>query len=130
MQSRGVVAETTAAALIAAAKMQGAGMATIGLAGAGIGIGTVFGALIQGVARNPSLRGKCPTTIYCPEHPLTILSFERPALCLCRPRFRLCRSYWSVRPHGSLPAPVRILDVAWTTAYRALGGTWQKHWCL
>ncbi|MCJ1433441.1 ATPase complex subunit 9 [Xylographa pallens] len=58
MQSRGVVAETTAAALIAAAKMQGAGMATIGLAGAGIGIGTVFGALIQGVARNPSLRGQ------------------------------------------------------------------------
>ncbi|MCJ1476658.1 ATPase complex subunit 9 [Lambiella insularis] len=58
MQSRGVVAETTAAALIAAAKMQGAGMATIGLAGAGIGIGSVFAALIQGVARNPSLRGQ------------------------------------------------------------------------
>jgi len=58
MQSRGVVAETAAAAMIASAKMQGAGMATIGLAGAGIGIGTVFGALIQGVARNPSLRGE------------------------------------------------------------------------
>ncbi|KAH8647729.1 ATP synthase subunit C-domain-containing protein [Xylariales sp. PMI_506] len=58
MQSRGVVAETAAGALIAAAKMQGAGLATIGLAGAGIGIGTVFGSLIQGVARNPSLRGQ------------------------------------------------------------------------
>ena len=67
MQSRGVVAETTAAALIAAAKMQGAGMATIGLAGAGIGIGSVFGALIQGVARNPSLRGKYPATRQFPE---------------------------------------------------------------
>lgn len=58
MQSRGVVAETAAAAMIAAAKAQGAGLATIGLAGAGVGIGTVFGALIQGVARNPALRGK------------------------------------------------------------------------
>ncbi|KAK5138602.1 ATPase complex subunit 9 [Meristemomyces frigidus] len=58
MQSRGVVAETTTAAILIAAKMQGAGLATIGLAGAGIGIGTVFGALITGVARNPSLRGQ------------------------------------------------------------------------
>ena len=57
MQSRGIVAETTTAAIVAAAKMQGAGLATIGLAGAGIGIGSVFAALIQGVARNPSLRG-------------------------------------------------------------------------
>jgi len=58
MQSRGIVAETTTAAIVAAAKMQGAGLATIGLAGAGVGIGSVFGALIQGVARNPSLRGQ------------------------------------------------------------------------
>ena len=72
MQSRGIVAETAAAALIASAKMQGAGLATIGLAGAGIGIGTVFGALIQGVARNPTLRGKYPTTKHCPEHVLTV----------------------------------------------------------
>ncbi|KAK4120566.1 hypothetical protein N657DRAFT_157739 [Parathielavia appendiculata] len=58
MQSRGVVVESTAAALITAAKVHGAGAATIGLAGAGVGIGTVFGALIQGVARNPSMRGQ------------------------------------------------------------------------
>ncbi|CAI6235507.1 unnamed protein product [Periconia digitata] len=57
MQKRGVV-ESTAAAMVAAAKIQGAGIATVGLAGAGVGIGTVFGALIQGVARNPSLRGQ------------------------------------------------------------------------
>jgi len=56
LQKRGVVAETTTAAMIAAAKIQGAGMATVGLAGAGAGIGSVFGGLIQGVARNPSLR--------------------------------------------------------------------------
>lgn len=58
IQSRGVVAESAAAALVAAAKIQGAGMATVGLAGAGAGIGSVFGGLIQGIARNPSLRGQ------------------------------------------------------------------------
>jgi F-type H+-transporting ATPase subunit c len=39
-----------------AAKFIGAGLATIGLAGAGIGIGTVFGALVLGISRNPSLQ--------------------------------------------------------------------------
>lgn len=58
LQSRGVVAESMTTAIIVAAKLQGAGAATIGLAGAGIGIGSVFAALIQGVARNPSLRGQ------------------------------------------------------------------------
>lgn len=33
--SRGIVAESAAAAMVAAAKIQGAGLATIGLAGAG-----------------------------------------------------------------------------------------------
>ena len=42
--------------LVQAAKYVGAGLATIGLAGAGVGIGTVFGALVIGVSRNPSLR--------------------------------------------------------------------------
>lgn len=58
MQSRGVVVESTTAAIMAAAKVHGAGFATIGLAGAGVGIGNVFGALIQGTARNPAVRGK------------------------------------------------------------------------
>ena len=58
VQKRGIVAESAAAAMVAAAKIQGAGIATVGLAGAGVGIGTVFGGLIQGVARNPSLRGQ------------------------------------------------------------------------
>ena len=42
--------------LLQAAKFIGAGLATIGLAGAGVGIGTVFGALVIGVSRNPSLK--------------------------------------------------------------------------
>ena len=58
IQSRGIVAESAAAAMVAAAKIQGAVIATVGLAGAGVGIGTVFGSLITGVARNPSLRGQ------------------------------------------------------------------------
>lgn len=37
------------------AKLLGAGVATISLAGAGIGIGNVFSALILAVSRNPSL---------------------------------------------------------------------------
>ncbi|KAH8908766.1 H+-transporting ATP synthase [Coniochaeta sp. PMI_546] len=58
MQSRGVVVESTAAAIVTAAKIHGAGAAAIGLAGAGVGIGSVFAALINGVARNPALRGQ------------------------------------------------------------------------
>lgn len=42
--------------MLLAAKLVGAGLATIGLAGAGVGIGTVFGALILGTSRNPSLK--------------------------------------------------------------------------
>jgi F-type H+-transporting ATPase subunit c len=42
--------------LLQSAKFIGAGCATIGLAGAGAGIGTVFGALVIGVSRNPSLK--------------------------------------------------------------------------
>nr|QYC61965.1 ATP synthase F0 subunit c [Guinardia striata] len=42
--------------LLQSAKFLGAGLATIGLAGAGVGIGTVFGALVVGISRNPSLR--------------------------------------------------------------------------
>jgi F-type H+-transporting ATPase subunit c len=44
--------------LLEAAKKIGGGIATIGLAGAGAGIGTVFGSLILGISRNPSLRAE------------------------------------------------------------------------
>jgi F-type H+-transporting ATPase subunit c len=39
-----------------AAKYIGAGAATVGVAGSGAGIGNVFGALVIGYARNPSLK--------------------------------------------------------------------------
>jgi F-type H+-transporting ATPase subunit c len=41
--------------LLKSAKLVGAGLASISLAGAGVGIGVVFGALVTIVARNPSL---------------------------------------------------------------------------
>jgi len=40
---------------LTASKNVGAGLATIGLVGAGIGVGVVFGSLISGLARNPQL---------------------------------------------------------------------------
>lgn len=39
-----------------AAKYIGAGAATVGAAGSGAGIGSVFGSLVIGYARNPSLK--------------------------------------------------------------------------
>ena len=44
--------------MIQGAKIIGTGLATTGLIGAGVGIGVVFGALILGVARNPSIKGQ------------------------------------------------------------------------
>jgi F-type H+-transporting ATPase subunit c len=44
--------------MLQSARLIATGIATTGLIGAGIGIGTVFGALILGVSRNPSLRGQ------------------------------------------------------------------------
>ena len=39
-------------------KLVGAGLATIGLVGAGVGVGVVFGSLILATSRNPSLRNE------------------------------------------------------------------------
>jgi F-type H+-transporting ATPase subunit c len=44
--------------MLESAKMLGAGLATVGVAGAGVGIGVVFGCLILGVSRNPSLKSQ------------------------------------------------------------------------
>jgi F-type H+-transporting ATPase subunit c len=42
--------------MLTAARYIGAGLATIGLAGAGVGIGVVFAGLIVGTSRNPIMR--------------------------------------------------------------------------
>ena len=41
-----------------AAKILSAGLSTFGLAGAGTGIGIVFGSFILGVARNPDIQNE------------------------------------------------------------------------
>ncbi len=42
--------------LLTCAKLLGGGLATISIAGSGVGIGVVFGALILGMSRNPSVK--------------------------------------------------------------------------
>jgi len=42
----------------AAAKALGAGIATIALAGVGIGIGQIFSTLVSSIARNPAARDR------------------------------------------------------------------------
>ena len=49
------------------AKFIGAGLAVIGVIGAGIGIGNIFASFIQAVGRNPSARGEV--------FPMTMLGF-------------------------------------------------------
>lgn len=68
--------------MLQAAKYIGAGLASFGLSGAGVGIGLVFAALINGTARNPSLRGSLFS--------LTIMGF---ALCEAIGLFSLMLSF-------------------------------------
>ncbi|KAG8452658.1 hypothetical protein GDO86_004448 [Hymenochirus boettgeri] len=54
--ARGIKTSVVCKDIDTAAKFIGAGAATVGVAGSGAGIGTVFGSLIIGYARNPSLK--------------------------------------------------------------------------
>lgn len=116
VQSRGVAVESTAAAMVAAAKIQGAGLAAIGLAGAGAGIGTVFGALIQ-----VCLHYHCSSLFIIIGHVLINRLFFSPgcrpqpqppgsALPVCRSWFRSVRGHRSFRPHDFLPPPLRCVN--------------------
>merc|ERR1712002_739683 len=55
-QIRSIQTSTVSRDIGQAAKYIGAGAATVGCAGSGAGIGTVFGSLVIGYARNPSLK--------------------------------------------------------------------------
>jgi F-type H+-transporting ATPase subunit c len=55
-QIRGFQTSAVQRDIDSAAKFIGAGAATVGVAGSGAGIGSVFGSLIIGYARNPSLK--------------------------------------------------------------------------
>ncbi|XP_062039962.1 ATP synthase F(0) complex subunit C2, mitochondrial-like [Lepus europaeus] len=56
LQSRSFQISTVSRDIDTAAKFIGAGAATVGVAGSVAGIGTVFGSLTIGYARNPSLK--------------------------------------------------------------------------
>lgn len=56
MASRALTTSASKNDIDSAAKFIGAGAATVGVAGSGAGIGSVFGSLIVGYARNPSLK--------------------------------------------------------------------------
>ncbi|TQN65979.1 ATP synthase subunit 9, partial [Colletotrichum shisoi] len=58
VQAKRAYSSEIAQAMVEVSKNLGMGSAAIGLTGAGIGIGLVFAALINGVARNPALRGQ------------------------------------------------------------------------
>jgi F0F1-type ATP synthase membrane subunit c/vacuolar-type H+-ATPase subunit K len=80
-----------------AAKFISAGAATVGVAGSGAGIGSVFGSLIIGYARNPTL--KQPTAL--------LLRYS--GICLVR-------GYGSILFDDGLPPAVRLLDGVMTHA--------------
>ncbi|HQT83290.1 MULTISPECIES: ATP synthase subunit C family protein [Acidiphilium] len=44
--------------IVLASHQIGAGLATIGVAGAGVGIGNLFGSFVSAVGRNPAARDK------------------------------------------------------------------------
>ena len=45
-------------AILNGSKLVGAGCATAGVAGSGVGIGAVFGSLVEAFGRNPKLKKK------------------------------------------------------------------------
>ncbi|MGV9005120.1 MAG: F0F1 ATP synthase subunit C [Brevundimonas sp.] len=57
MQVDPAQAVEAAAATVDAAKAIGAGLATLGMIGAGIGVGNIFGNFLAGALRNPSAAG-------------------------------------------------------------------------
>ena len=49
---------------VEAAKAIGAGLATLGMIGAGIGVGTIFGNFLSGALRNPSAAAGQTATLF------------------------------------------------------------------
>jgi F-type H+-transporting ATPase subunit c len=68
--------------MLASSKILGAGLASIGISGAAIGVGLVFNALINATSRNPSLKSQLFN--------YTILGF---ALCEALGLFSLMMSF-------------------------------------
>lgn len=94
--------------MVEVSKNLGMGSAAIGLTGAGIGIGLVFAALLQAVARNPALRGQLFSYAilgfaFVEAIGLFDLMVALMAKFVCRPRRRprfacMCATNAPVRP--------------------------------
>ena len=91
-----------------AAKFIGAGAATVGVAGSGAGIGSVFGSLIIGYARNPSLKQQLFS--YAILGKISNRSVRHYKLNFVILRIRPVRGHGSVLLDDGFPAAVRLLD--------------------
>ena len=90
-----------------AAKFIGAGAATVGVAGSGAGIGSVFGSLIIGYARNPSLKQQLFS--YAILGKISNRSVRHYKLNFVILRIRPVRGHGSVLFDDGLPPSVRFL---------------------
>ena len=99
-QVRAIQTTSTRGDIDSAAKLIGAGAATVGVAGSGAGIGSVFGSLIIGYARNPSLKA----TAFLLRH-----SWVRPV-----------RGHGSVLLDDGFPPALRILSCPASHSFTAV----------
>ena len=84
-----------------AAKLIGAGLATLGFVGPGIGIGMIWAALINTVGRNPAAADAVTTTAWW------ICRISAMSLAECLPRMRSPSIGPSVRPFAPASGPAR-----------------------
>jgi len=109
-----------------AAKFIGAGAATVGVAGSGAGIGTVFGSLIIGYARSGGV-GMGGSGAGCAPADRPLLSPQEPlaqtAAFLLR-HLGLCplRGHGALLPDGGLPHPLRHVMVTAPRCGRSRAG--------
>ena len=82
----------------AAAKLIGAGLAVIGVIGAGIGIGNVFSAFITAVGRNPAARGE--------------VSHDHAGLCARGSHRAVCAGYRSNNPVRLIHPSGKLTDAS------------------
>lgn len=97
--------------------------------GAGVGIGSVFAALITGVARNPALRSQSLLPRTSPD--LEADHCCSPAIPIRHSRVRLCRSSRSLQSDVGVHPSLRILGLSgvqglWAVYDKRIGGKDEK----
>ena len=101
---------------VSAAKLIGAGLATIALAGVGVGIGNIFGSFVQGALRNPEAAPRVFGNVLL-GFALTeaVALFALVIAFMIKPRFG--------RPAGEWPRPSQELEhvLIWSHDWGCLG---------